>query len=115
MPISFSACCSMSFVTRNGAGVGDGEGRGVGLGDGPCARADARFRCGAANAAAPKAGTSFTNARRLTVLPSETANGFRTRFSFRSNLFIDALLLNFWSAVTCHRFGPGRLDARFFQ
>jgi hypothetical protein len=72
------------------------------------------YKCGVANAAAPRAGTSFTNVRRSTVLLSETANGFRTRFSFRSDLFIDALLLNFWSAVTCHRFGPGRLDAQFF-
>ena len=70
----------MSFVTRNGAGVGEGEGSGVGLGDGPCAKADAMFSCGVANAAAPRAGTSFTKARRFRSLLSFLFNDFSTRF-----------------------------------
>src|SRR6185503_15200206 len=74
----------MSFVTRNGAGVGDGEGIGVGLGDGPCARAT-MFRCGVANAAAPRAGTSFTNVRRPTLLAPGSVGGF---LFFDSEFFI---------------------------
>src|SRR5258705_5259199 len=75
----------MSFVTRNGAGVGDGEGMGVGLGDGPCARPDTMFRWAVANAAAPTAGTSFTNARRSTLLAPGSVGGF---LFFDSEFFI---------------------------
>ena len=69
----------MSFVTRKGAGVGVGEGSGVGRGDALCAREDAMFKCGVARAAAPSAGTSFTNVRRFRSLLSALVNDFPTR------------------------------------
>jgi len=79
----------MSFVTRKGAGVGEGEGRGVGegVGDGPWARADARFSLGVASAAAPSAGTSFTNVRRFKLMVSDP-DDFWARFFFDSGFFI---------------------------
>src|SRR5712691_4241550 len=62
MPISFSALCIMSFVMR--PGVGDGRGKGDGVGVGVCATAlNGRFAT--VNPAAPAAGRSLTNVRRL--------------------------------------------------
>src|SRR5882724_6221876 len=63
MPINFSVCCNISFVTRNGVGDGDGEGSGIAVGDGVCAHVLVG-RCGATIIAVPSAGTSFTNERR---------------------------------------------------
>src|SRR5882672_3077669 len=89
----------MSFVTRKGAGVGEGDGSGVGdgLGEGTWARAEAMLRCGVASAAAPRAGTSFTNLRRFKPVVSVVANGFLSSFFFDSDFFIV-----FWSLDLFH-------------
>jgi len=54
--------CIISLVMRGG-GVGEGDGDGNGVGVGVCASA-VTGKLDAANPAAPRAGKSFTNARR---------------------------------------------------
>src|SRR5256885_6467074 len=62
MPISFSALCIISFVTRSGDGDGRGEGEATGVG--VWARAlNGDFE--ATRPAAPAAGSNFTKLRRL--------------------------------------------------
>jgi hypothetical protein len=72
MPISCSACLNISFVTRKGVGEGEGDGNGVAEGDGNgvgvCAMTSRALICGATTAAAPSAGMSFTNVRRVTAV-----------------------------------------------
>jgi len=75
MPISFSACCNISFVTRKGVGEGDGEGSGVAVGEGVCAN-ELSCKCGATITAVPNAGTSLTNDRRLIALAKFAARSF---------------------------------------
>src|SRR5678816_37015 len=65
MPISFSAWCIISLVTRSG-GVGDGLGEGTGVGEGVCASVWSGSFV-AARPAAPMAGSSFTNVRRVVL------------------------------------------------
>src|SRR5882672_6614393 len=88
MPISFSAWRSMSFDTRNGAGVGDAIGVGEGVGDGTWVRTVERFKWGAAIAAAPRAGTSFTKVRRSRLLASVSTADLLARFLFDSDFLI---------------------------
>jgi hypothetical protein len=61
--MSFSEVCNISFVIR-GVGVGDGAGEGTGVGDGVCAT-EVNGSCVATKVAAPRAGSDWTNARRL--------------------------------------------------
>ena len=90
MPISFSACCNISLVTRNGAGEGDGEGdgNGVAVGEGVCAN-EPNCKCGATTTAVPSAGTSFTKERLSIVSVFDAPRFFFTRFSSFDRCFMD--------------------------
>ena len=101
MPISFSVCCNISFVTRNGVGDGDGEGSGVAVGDGVWANA-LIGRCGATIIAVPRAGTSLTNERRSKVL-----DPFAVR-SFDSDLVPGFLDMGFSVSLTRPSFMVGQ-------
>src|ERR1051325_1597841 len=104
MPISFSACTSISLVTRNGVGVGLGEGNGEGGGvaDGVCA-AELISKCGATIAVNPAAGTSFTNERRLRLV------------GFVFDLLDISVMQSLRLSLLLHSLSAGRLRAPVFH
>jgi hypothetical protein len=57
--MSFSACWSISFVTRKGAGVGEGEGSGEGVGRWILAQSSSDFQVGGDQRSGPKGGNKF--------------------------------------------------------